>query len=204
MKIVDLKGKRFGRLSVVSMAVTKKGTHKKWNCVCDCGNEAIVRGTSLTQSITSSCGCFRSERGKKMLTKHGNYNHPLYQTWVHMIDRCENPNSEGDAKMYKNRGISVCERWHEFENFVSDMGERPVDMSLDRIDNDGNYEPSNCKWSTPKEQANNRTTSVFVIHDGVEMTIANLCEAVGIEYGKFHHQYRTLGKSVSASIGACR
>lgn len=129
--------------------------------MCDCGNKTIVSTGNLKNGTTKSCGCYQREyqakRGRKNFYKHGLSNHPLYPTWSTMKSRCYNKNNIS-YKNYGARGIKVCDRWlNSFENFLKDMGEKPSDKhSLDRIDINGDYEPSNCRWATPEEQAINK------------------------------------------------
>lgn len=150
-KAIDLTGQRFGRL--VALEPTEERSDKKivWCCLCDCGNEAFVISSHLRSGHSKSCGCLKKDSS----TVHGMYKTREYNAWDGMIQRCENPNCTA-YKDYGARGISVCKRWHIFENFYADMGECPKGLTIDRINNDGNYEPGNCKWSTRKEQQNNR------------------------------------------------
>ena len=154
----DLTGRVFGRLTVESQAGIR--SHSAiWNCVCSCGNSVVVDGGSLKSGGTSSCGCFRRDANRAKWTKHGHSpesgNSPTYRSWAGLVARCTNPNHH-DWRYYGGRGITVCDRWRDFSNFLSDMGEKPENKnSIDRINNDGNYEPGNCRWATQLEQVRN-------------------------------------------------
>lgn len=159
----DLLGQRFGRLKVVAYAGTSKHKTALWLCSCDCGATRIVLSSSLLSGATKSCGCLHREKlaeHSRNSTKHGYCKtgqvHPLYQTWSNMIQRCENQKIPGFYN-YGGRGIRVCERWRtSFANFLEDMGDKPADTSLDRIDPNGNYEPTNCRWADSSVQHRNR------------------------------------------------
>jgi hypothetical protein len=163
-KIIDLVGRRFGRLTVSNFSHSV-GTRYYYNCLCDCGNSKTIRYDALTDGRTKSCGCLQKELakircvevGKKQKHGHsvGHKLSPIYNSWMSMKRRCTYTKYVG-WKRYGGRGIKVCDRWMKFENFLEDMKERPDGMTLDRIDSDGDYTPENCKWSTPKEQSNNR------------------------------------------------
>lgn len=159
----DLAGQRFTRLVVISLIPghTKK-KYSKWLCQCDCGAITIVPSNSLASGHTKSCGCFSAEETGKRSFKHGHSmkdNATEYTAWRNMLKRCSNPKHPNYSR-YGGRGISVCERWKtSFENFLADMGMKPqsaVRLTIEREDNDGNYEPGNCKWATYKEQNNNK------------------------------------------------
>lgn len=155
---MDLIGQKYGRLTVVENKTI--GYKYKWKCICDCGNETIVYHGHLRSGHTNSCGCLNREAVINRQYKHGQsgYNTSKeYMTWLAMKSRCYNSNNIS-YKYYGERGIKICERWlNNFENFLTDMGKAPTkDHSIDRINNDGNYEPSNVRWTLPIEQANNR------------------------------------------------
>ena len=150
--------------STKKMLIPIKDTGKRlygympvWLYECECGNIKEIRKDSVHQERTKSCGClYKTRRGKYHHSyRHGMNRTPTYKSWTCMKQRCYNSHNK-DFKNYGGRGIQVCERWMIFENFLVDMGERPEDKTIDRIDNDGNYEPSNCKWSTHLEQIHNR------------------------------------------------
>lgn len=203
MKKVDLTGKKFGKLTVLGRDISVVKTHCQWFVRCDCGEELRVRGTSLTQGGTVSCGCHRKDRGAKMFTKHGYYYHSAYKSWSKMMARCNNPNSP-DYKDYGARGITVCERWHDVKNFCDDMGEKPKGKySIDRIDVNGNYEPSNCRWANDVEQANNRRTSSAIEYEGKICTYANLAREKGIKPEDLRYYIARRGLSVTDAIAAC-
>lgn len=151
---IDLVGQKFGRLTVERLHAVEKG-RAVWACRCLCGNEAIVKAGNLRRGSTSSCGCYRKEHSALMSTTRGLTRSPTYLTWVSMIQRCENPEATG-YEYYGGRGVTVCAEWHDFETFLSDMGLRPKDRTLDRRDPNGNYERNNCRWATRKEQRDNQ------------------------------------------------
>ncbi len=151
----DLSGRVFGRLTVVMIA-SRMALGAKWLCVCSCGNLTIVAQRYLIDQTTQSCGCLHREALSNMRRTHGQSNNPLYAVRKMMIQRCHNPKNKRYPE-WGGRGISVCQRWRDsVEAFLFDVGERPPGCSLDRIDNDGNYEPSNVRWATATEQSRNR------------------------------------------------
>lgn len=153
--VIDITGQRFGRLTVIqlhSAATRSPRRNTRWWCQCECGATVIAFGVNLKSGNTESCGCLRKEK----LHKHGHARprHPTYGSWNNMLQRCTNPNDKR-YKNYGGRGITVCERWHSFENFLADMGLMPEGYSIERINNDGNYEPANCTWIPRPEQGKN-------------------------------------------------
>lgn len=157
MRIIDLKGEKVGRLLVVERSGTI-GKHPAWLCKCDCGNVTTVRGDHLRNKLIRSCGCLEEEnRNNGANTKHGGAKTRLYRIWSGMLKRCNNKNCHA-YENYGGRGIMVCDAWSDFSTFrewALNNGYSDA-LSIDRIDNDGNYEPGNCRWTTAKAQANNR------------------------------------------------
>lgn len=148
-KVINLKGKRFGKLLVLKRY--KKVYPSKWLCKCICGKEKVIASYSLRRKLTSSCGCIRCKHGYHPRGKPSS----VYSTWGAMIQRCTNKKNKW-FKYYGLRGITVCKRWLKFKNFLKDMGERPNGLTLERKNNNKGYKPSNCCWATRSQQAKNQ------------------------------------------------
>ena len=150
----DITGSRFGMLTVLAFATKSRNGTTKWLCACDCGLSKVLFVTALNRGQVS-CGCLARAAASIARKTHGLTKTPTWLSWKAMRTRCANMNAS-DYPEYGGRGIKVCGAWKDFATFYADMGERPDGKTLDRENNDGNYEPGNCKWSTAKEQANNR------------------------------------------------
>jgi hypothetical protein len=151
-------GQKFGRLTAVSFENHDRHGNVRWNFRCDCGESTVQYVSVARRSKISSCGCRRRElaiSNGKQSTTHGMHRTTTYRSWECMCRRCRSPKDKS-YKNYGGRGITVSARWDSFENFFADMGERPQGTSLDRINNNGNYEPGNCRWATTQEQAKNK------------------------------------------------
>lgn len=185
MKFKDETGNVYGRLTVLKRAKNRKATNYYWECICTCGKKVEVYGTSLRTSNTSSCGCLGREISKIKNTVHGGRYDREYTVWASMLSRCRNPNSPGYC-YYGSRGIKVCKRWYKYANFKKDMGKRPANMTLDRINTNGNYTPKNCRWATIQEQCGNRRSSRPITYMGETKTIKEWAKKFNI---KLHSIY---------------
>lgn len=178
-KFKDRTGQRFGRLVAVRLSGRSKAG-ARWLCKCDCSKMTIVEIGNLVTGHTKSCGCYSLEISAAKFFKHGLSQTKQHRVWSSMIERCSNPKNKC-YKMYGGRGIKVCDRWKSFSNWWKDMckGYEPK-LTLNRMNNDGNYEPSNCCWASLVDQANNRRTNHFLILKGKRLTIAQWSRKIGI------------------------
>jgi hypothetical protein len=178
----DLTDRRFGRLVVLGyVGVNKRAT--QWHCLCDCGHDCIIASASLTNGLTQSCGCFHQEQIGNLRRTHGRSRTTVYRTWQGMISRCYNPKNPA-FHHYGGRGIGVCSRWKDsFENFLSDMGERPSrNHSIERKNVNGNYAPDNCIWATSREQSRNKRNNKFITINNETLPLIDWCERHGVPY----------------------
>ena len=179
-------GGHFNRWEPVSFVRRNKSSDQYWLCRCDCGTEKTVLASSIKNGSSRSCGCLAREIAvdvcKRDKTTHGMYRSAEYRSWKEMRGRCMRTDHHqwGD---YGGRGITICERWSDFATFYADMGAKPSRKhTLDRIENDGNYEPGNCQWATRKEQNRNRRSNVWVDYGGKRMILTDACILAGLNY----------------------
>ena len=210
-KVIDLTGQRFGRLLAIEKVGTANSGHALWLCLCDCGNYHTTTSNQL-QSGTSSCGCLQRERasqsaksrtGKKICKRYsvGQEHYRLHQCYKDMFNRCYNQNNKS-YKRYGNRGICICDEWlndfYSFRDWALANGYSD-DLTIDRIDVNGNYEPSNCRWVTVKAQNNNRSNNRIVQYKGETMTLHELSEKYGIDYKTLWGRVNS-GWSISSAV----
>lgn len=207
MRTKDITGEKYGQLSVLKISDKRSGGSVVWECICSCGNTTLVSSGNLNSGHTTSCGCHKKKASSKcctdLFTKHGhakkNEKSATYYSWICMLNRCNNPKN----KYYKNyggRGVVVCKEWYDFTSFLADMGERPDGTTIDRIDVNGNYEPSNCRWATNREQHNNKRSNHKVNYKGEILTISQLASKYGINRSKLYHRINRIGLSVEESL----
>jgi hypothetical protein len=191
MNKIDLSGRKFGRWTVLR-ADKKNSPRRKWQCRCVCGKLRSVDSHSLKSGTSKSCGCLRTEELKSR-TVHGESGSKLYQVWFSMLKRCYNPNSKS-YKNYGGRGVKVCWRWHQFSNWLQDVGRPPfLGASLERKNNSKGYAPSNVCWASKEEQANNTRANVHVHYLGRRMTLKKASDLSGIKYTTLHARYFRIG-----------
>ena len=202
-KVKDRTGLTYNSLLVLrfgGLTVQPNGRRlAKWVCRClVCGSTTVVLGNHLHTGHIKSCGCKRPRHSRKP-RKHGMSHHPTYQSWTSMWSRCSNEKDTG-WKRYGGRGIRVCDRWREFENFLAGMGERPPGHSLERRDNEGDYEPNNTRWATPAEQAKNTRWNVCLSYAGRTMCLSDWARETALKDATLRKRIRRLGWSVEKAI----
>jgi hypothetical protein len=206
MKSEDLTGLKFGRLTAISKVDPIVRSNRKrtaWLCKCDCGNVIQTLAESLKDGNTKSCGCIQKDGTLKKNYSHGESRRITheYKSWQKMKSRCY---CKTDAKYprYGARGIVVCDRWlGSYESFLKDMGRRPESKwSIGRINNDGNYEPGNCRWETRSEQAQNKSTTIYIEMDGIRLNLKQWCEKLNLKYEPTRRKIRNKNKTLQDLI----
>jgi hypothetical protein len=203
--MIDLIRRRFGRLIVVRRVDNNKWGNSRWLCKCDCelGTEKIILGCHLQSNHTQSCGCLQKEKLIKRSTKHGHAKRgeksKVYRSWLSMVQRCINPKDEKYC-IYGNRGIMVCEHWMKFENFLEDMGEVPSGHQIDRINNNGNYCKSNCRWATRKQQMRNTRQNHLITYNGETQCLIEWAEEYKISYKVLKDRINKLDWSIGKAL----
>ena len=192
MKPLDLTGRKVGRLLVLAFHETKRmgdgKSYRFWLCRCDCGTRAVIATSALAHKSTLSCGCLQRERTSLANGTHFQTNTVEFWVWERMRRRCTDHKS-ADYKNYGERGIKVCERWSDFQNFLSDMGMRPSpNHSIERKDNSKGYAPDNCEWATRQQQQRNKRTNRVMAFDGRSLTVAEWAELLGVRQNVLHHR----------------
>lgn len=199
MQIPDISGRRFGSLLVQSRAENNSSGSATWNCLCDCGEMRRIAGTSLRAGRHKSCGCMSPRFTAERLTTHGASKTSTYRIWHGMKLRCSTKARGRTRKNYYAKGIRVCERWMAFQAFISDMGERPDGMTIERIDGSKGYQPDNCRWATLKEQANNTTKNCWLSHNGDTFTVSGWAERLSMNPNTLLYRLRR-GWSVDRAL----
>lgn len=201
-RFIDRTGIKYGRLTALRLFGKNKRGESLWECVCDCGNPKITVGSWLSSGETGSCGCWERESRHFHTLTHGmsRKKNVVYAAWCRLRGRCLNKNSK-DYPDYGGRGITVCERWNDFTLFLADVGERPSPKhSIDRIDTNGNYEPGNCRWATPKIQSNNRRNIQRFDFRGESKTLTEWAESSGIQMRTLFARIYYSGWSVERAL----
>jgi len=206
MRSSNLVGKRFGRLLIIRHEGYNKEGRSLWLCQCDCGNKKIIRGNSLKRGLTRSCGCLRIEKAKLCHSKHKYSRTPTYIVWSNMKNRCYNKKHR-QYKNYGGRGIRVCKRWlnkkNGFNNFLIDMGEKPKDKFLDRMNNNklkNGYSPGNCNWSTKKEQNRNTRSNLAETFNGKTQCRSAFAEEYSIDKSTLAYRLDVMGLSIEEAL----
>lgn len=202
MPAIDLTGQTFGLLTALHSVPSKKS---RWLCICECGKEKEVAACHLRAGKIRSCGHLIAEATRARSMKHGRKPRgaafdSTYSTWSAMWTRCTNP-KQRSWQRYGGRGIKVCDRWKDFALFLEDMGERPKESTLDRIDNNGDYTPSNCRWACFRQQARNRRGSLHITHNGQIKPLAQWAEELGMVYSTLYNRIYRYGWSIERAMG---
>ena len=199
--ILDLVGKKYGRLVVIEYAYRNPRGKSMWKCKCDCGNTKVVLGTHLTSGHTTSCGCYNEEVIKGRNTTHGMSNTRLYNIWRVMLKRCNYENAT-NYEHYGAKGIRVCKEWYDFETFRKwAMSHNYSDkLTIDRVDNNGDYSPENCRWVDMKTQLRNTTRNKLITFRGETHCMKDWSDILGINYRTLQQRINTYGWSIEKAI----
>lgn len=206
MKIINLQGKKFGRLTVIRQTGVDQRGEKIWHCRCECGKESDVLSSNLRSGHTLSCGCYRDEQAKEANIKHGLARTKIYTIWIAIKRRCYSKKC-ADYPDYGGRGIQVCDEWkNDFISFYkwAVSSGYSEGLSIDRIDNDGNYEPNNCRWATLTEQANNKRNNCYITYRGQTRTKKQWSKILGINYYTLNSRLRkgwSIEDALSRKVG---
>lgn len=187
--LIDMRGKKYNRLTAVEYVGSSPNNGALWRFECDCGNKNfITSGSAVRRGTTKSCGCLNQEK-RKSRKKHGMIGTPIYNCWIHMHQRCQNPDCE-EYVNYGGRGISICSEWYDFQNFYewAKSSGYSSDLTIDRIDNNGNYEPDNCRWTTMEVQENNKRNNHFIKYQGESMTISQCAKKAGVSRNALNYR----------------
>ena len=206
VKFMDLTGQKYNRLTVLEYAGRDKYNRPLWKCKCDCGNIRIVNSHALRTGNTKSCGCLNidriKERNRVLKRTHGETNTKLFHVWSGIKTRCHNPHSI-NYHIYGQRGIKICDEWvnsyESFRDWAYENGYKE-DLTIDRIDVNGNYEPSNCRWVTPKENNRNRRSNTLITFNGETHCIAEWADIVGIDYDVLQHRFKSKTYTVERAL----
>lgn len=198
-KVTDMSGRVFGRLTVLKLLGRAKWGDWFWECRCECGVIKKCLGSALRSGNTRSCGCLVIDTQRSRKTTHGGSYSETYSIWNDMRYRCLNKNHQAYHN-YGGRGITVCERWLKFENFLADMGERPPGLTIDRKDNNGNYCPENCRWATRKEQANNSRHNRLITFNGKTLNMSQWANALGMSTDRLDGRINKLGWTIERAL----
>lgn len=203
---LEISGQRYGRL-VAIRRVENRGRRTVWLFSCDCGSMKEIQLENVRAGI-SSCGCLRIEKTRERSITHGHKvdrkESPTLKSYNHAKSRCYNPN-DPKYPQYGGRGIRMCDAWRDdFLTFLSDMGEKPLGKTLDRVDVNGHYEPRNCRWATTYQQARTRTDNVLVEHEGMKLVLKDFAALMGVSYKPLHARIRYKGQTPHEAVAAMK
>ena len=198
---INLTGQTFGRLTIIERAENAKNKATRWKSVCKCGNKIVVLASSLRSGRTKSCGCLNSETTAKRNFLHGMSHSSEHNIWWAMIQRCYNPNNNAFDR-YGGRGVTVCNEWRDnFMAFFNHVGPRPSSKySIDRVDNDGNYEPNNVRWATRKQQADNKRNNHLIMFNGRLKNLTQWAKIVGVNKKTLFNRINTLNWPIEKAL----